>query len=72
AAHLACSAVLQPGIEARVRAQFADVLNTYSGAIAQLIVATKYLRLVEDGEHPEIMASIGRRAETAVREQLGS
>ncbi|GAA2239889.1 hypothetical protein GCM10010413_47040 [Promicromonospora sukumoe] len=70
AAHLACSAVLQPEIEAKVRAQFADVLNTYSGAIAQLIVATKYLRLVEGGEHPEIAAPIGQYAERLIRDHL--
>jgi hypothetical protein len=72
AAHLACSAVLHPDIEARARTEFADVLNTYSGAIAQLIVATKYLRLVEDGEHPEIAAPIRHHAETVVRKQFAS
>jgi hypothetical protein len=70
AAHLACSAVLQSGIKARVRTEFADVLGTYSGAVAQLVAATKYLRLVEDGEHPEIAAPIRRHTETIIREQL--
>jgi hypothetical protein len=70
AAHLACSAVLHPDIEARARTEFADVLGTYSGAVAQLIVATKYLRLVEDGEHPEVAAPIRHHAETVIHQQL--
>ena len=70
AAHLACSAVLHPDIEARARTEFADVLATYSGGVAQLLAATKYLRLVEDGEHPEIAAPIRRHAETVIQAQL--
>jgi hypothetical protein len=70
AAHLACSAVLHPGIEARVRTEFAEVLGTYSGGVAQLVVATKYLRLVEDGEHAEIAMPIRRHAEAVIRDQL--
>jgi hypothetical protein len=70
AAHLACSAVLHPDIEARARTDFANVLGTYSGGVAQLVAATKYLRLVEDGDHPEIAMLIRSHAETVIRDQL--
>lgn len=70
AAVLACSAVLRPDVAAQVRAEFADVLGTYSGAVAQLAAADKYLRLVGIGAYPEIAAPVRRQAEAVVRDQL--
>ncbi|WP_460701759.1 phosphotransferase [Myceligenerans halotolerans] len=72
AAHLVCSAILRPDVAARARAEFADVLDTYSGGVAQLIAAAKYLRLVEDGDHPEIAIPVRRHAQDVIREQLTS
>ncbi|MFD6447203.1 phosphotransferase [Promicromonospora sp. NPDC060204] len=71
AAVLACSAILRPDVAARVRAEFADVLGTYSGAVAQLAAADKYLRLVGIGAYPEIADPVRRRAATVLRDQLG-
>lgn len=68
AAVLACSAVLQPDVAARVRAEFADALGTYSGAVAQLAAAEKYLRLVDIGAHAEVAGPVRRRADVVVRE----
>ena len=71
AAVLACSAVLRPDLAARVRAEFAGVLGTYSGAVAQLAAAEKYLRLVDIGAHPEIAVPVRRQAEAVIRDRLG-
>ena len=68
AAVLACSAVLQPDVAARVRAEFAGVLGTCSGAVAQLAAAEKYLRLVDIGAHPEIAEPVRRQADVVVRD----
>ncbi|MFD7023089.1 phosphotransferase [Promicromonospora sukumoe] len=70
AAVLACSAVLRPDVAARVHAEFADVLGTYSGAVAQLAAADKYLRLVGIGAHPEIAVPVRRQAEALIRERF--
>ncbi|MFI9485360.1 phosphotransferase family protein [Promicromonospora sp. NPDC052451] len=70
AAHLAYSAILHPRTEARARTEFARVLDTYSGAVAELVVATKYLRLVEARPHLDIAASVRSRAEAATQHRL--
>lgn len=68
AAVLACSAVLQPDVAARVRAEFADVLDTCSGAVARLAAAEKYLRLVDIGACPGVAGPVRRQVEDVVRE----
>ncbi|MFI2363041.1 phosphotransferase [Promicromonospora sp. NPDC019610] len=70
AAHLLCSAILQPAIVARVRAEFAGLLDTYSGAVAVLTAASKYLHHVESGEFPSIAIPIRCYAETVIRDHL--
>jgi hypothetical protein len=70
AAVLACSAVLQPAVTARVRTTFADQLGGYTGAVAQLAAAAKYLNLVELGDHPVIAAPIRRHVETIIEQHL--
>lgn len=72
AAHLICSASLHPDVTARVHTEFADVLDTYSGGVAQLTAASKYLHHVENGEFPEVAVPIRRHAEAVIREQLTS
>ena len=70
AAHILCSAVLQPAVAARVRAEFADVLHTYSGAVAVVTAASKYLHHVESGEFPDVAIPIRRSVEGVICEQL--
>jgi hypothetical protein len=70
AAHLLCSAILQPSVAARVQAEFADVLDTYSGAVAVLTAASKYLHHVESGEFQDVAIPIRRCAEAAIRDRL--
>ncbi|MFE7503899.1 hypothetical protein [Promicromonospora sp. NPDC057488] len=70
AAHLLCSAILQPTVADRVQTEFADVLGTYTGAVATLTAASKYLHHVESGEFPEVAVPIRRCAEKAIRDQL--
>lgn len=71
AAVLACSAVLRPDVAARVRAEHAAVLGTYSGAVAQLAAADKYLALVRLGRHTDAAVPLRRQAEAVVRDLLG-
>lgn len=70
AALLACSAVLHPDITARVHTEFADVLDTYSGAVALLTAAANYLHHVENGEHPDLAIPLRRHIDTVVRVHL--
>jgi hypothetical protein len=70
AAHLLCSAILQPAVSARVQAEFADVLGTYSGAVAVLTAASKYLHHVQSGEFPDAAIPIRRCVEAAIRDRL--
>ena len=69
AAHLLCSAILQPAVVARVQTEFADVLGTYSGAVATL-TASKYLHHVESGEFPDVAIPIRHSVERAIADQL--
>ncbi|MCP2263039.1 phosphotransferase [Promicromonospora thailandica] len=68
AAVLACSAVLRPTVADRVRAEFADVLGTYSGAVAQLAAADRYLALVRLGRHRDVALPLRRHAESLLRD----
>ncbi|GAA4694149.1 Phosphotransferase enzyme family protein [Promicromonospora umidemergens] len=70
AAHLLCSAILQPAVVARVQTEFADVLSTYTGAVAVLTAASNYLHHVERGEFPDVAIPIRRYAKTIIRDQL--
>jgi hypothetical protein len=70
AAHLLCSAILQPAVVARVQTEFADVLGTYSGAVATLTAASKYLHHVESGEFPEVAIPVRHSVERAIADQL--
>lgn len=70
AAVLACSAILHADVARRVHTEFADQLNTYTGAVAQLAAAAKYLNLADLGDHSEAATPIRRHAETVIRAQL--
>jgi Arc/MetJ family transcription regulator len=70
AAHLLCSAILHPDIAARARAEFAGVLGTYSGAVALLTAASKYLHHVQSGEFPEVAIPLRCHVESVIRDQL--
>lgn len=70
AAHLLCSAILQPAVVARVQTEFADVLGTYSGAVATLTAASKYLHYVESGEFTEVAIPVRRSVERAISDHL--
>ncbi|GAB3173625.1 hypothetical protein GCM10027059_44990 [Myceligenerans halotolerans] len=72
AATLACAAVLQPDVAATVRNVFADQLTGYTGGVAQLAAASKYLASVELGDDTEIAIPIRRHAENIIRKQLAS
>jgi hypothetical protein len=72
AAHLLCSAILHPDIVERIQTEFADILNTYSGAVAQIVAASKYLHHVQEGQFPEVAVPIRRHAENVIRTQLAS
>ncbi|MFD7025245.1 phosphotransferase [Promicromonospora sukumoe] len=68
AAHLLCSAILRPSTVDKVRAEFVEMLDTYSGAVAVLTAASKYLHHVESGEFTEVAIPIRRHVETIIRD----
>lgn len=70
AAHLLCSAILCPDLVTRIRTEFAAVLDTYTGAVAQLAAASKYLHHVTNGEFRDVAVPIRRHVEGVIRRQL--
>lgn len=66
AALLLCASLLQPEIAERVRAAFADFLDTPTGHVAQLLAAAKLLGLVEYGDHPDLAVPVHRHARAVV------
>lgn len=46
--------LLEPTTAARVRAEFADVLNDWPGRAAQLVVAAELLQSASRGDHPDL------------------
>lgn len=71
AALLLCASLLQPEIAQRVCAVFADLLDTPTGQVAQLLAAAKLLGLVEYGDHPDLAVPVHRHAH-AVVEQINA
>ncbi|MFB7896064.1 hypothetical protein ACFC1B_07015 [Streptomyces xiamenensis] len=51
-------ALLAPALAARIRAEFAHLLDTTAGRAAQLVVATELLQSVNRGDHPELEAPL--------------
>lgn len=66
AALLLCASLLQSEIAERVRAVFADLLDTPGGHIALLLAAAKLLGLVEYGDHPDLAVPVHRHARTII------
>lgn len=64
AAVLYCASVLQPEVANQVHHHLADLLDTYSGRIAQLAAITKLLCRVEDGDHLDIAEPLHQHAAT--------
>ena len=62
AATLLCYSLPVPGAAERVRAEFADVLGTPTGRVAQLYVIARLLRRIDGGDYPELATPLGRLA----------
>ncbi|MPZ84924.1 MAG: aminoglycoside phosphotransferase [Actinophytocola sp.] len=64
AATLLCYGLLVPEVVDQVRDQFADVLDSPSGRVAQLYVVARLLRRIDGGDHPELAMSLTAHART--------
>ncbi|GAA3891112.1 hypothetical protein GCM10022243_65000 [Saccharothrix violaceirubra] len=60
AATLLCYSLLVPDVAERVRAVFADVLDTSAGRVAQLYVVARLRRRVDGGEYPDLAGPLDR------------
>lgn len=63
AATLLCYSLDVPEIAARVRREFAAVLDTPSGLIAQLAVTARLLLRINDGDYPHMAIPLHRHAD---------
>lgn len=63
AALLYAYSLLVPATATRIRAEFADVLDSPSGRTALLIVATELLQSASRGDHPELVEPLNRLVE---------
>lgn len=66
AAVLYCASILVPGLASEVHQRFADLLDTYSGRVAQLAAILKFLRRVEDGDQVELARPLHEHAATVI------
>jgi hypothetical protein len=66
AASLYCHSLLVPAVADRVRTTFTDELDTPTGRIAQLAVATRMLGRIDGGDYPELEAPLRRLVATLV------
>lgn len=62
AATLYCHSLLVPGVAARVRAEFAEELDTPDGVRAQLLVVARMLGRSGQGDYPELVLPLHRLA----------
>jgi hypothetical protein len=65
AALLLAYSLLEPATAARIRAEFAGVLDSGSGRAAQLVVAAELLQSVSRGDHPELAGPLRAMAGVA-------
>jgi len=63
AALLLCASLLQPDLASRVYATFADLLDTFTGQVAQLAAAAKMLELAPLGHHSDLAAPLRQHTE---------
>jgi hypothetical protein len=66
AAMLYCASLLQPQVAERVYATCADLLDGPAGVVAQLAAAGRLVRLVEDGDHPDLAVPLHIHARTLI------
>ena len=64
AATLLCYSLLVPEMVERVRSVFGDVLESESGRVAQLYVASRLFRRMDKGDHPDLAAVLSTHVET--------
>jgi hypothetical protein len=62
AATLFCYSLLAPNMTGRVHDTFADVLDSPTGRIAQLFVACRLLRRIEQGDYPDLAEPLREHA----------
>ena len=67
AALLYAYSLLAPNTASRIRAEFADVLDSPSGRTALLIVATELLQSASRGDHPDLVEPLHRLVEDVTR-----
>ena len=63
AATLYCYSLLVPTIAKKVHDTFAAVLDTADGMRAQLLVVTRLLMRVHNGDHPDLAVPLHRLAD---------
>ena len=63
AATLLSYSLLVPEMVERVRAAFGDVLESESGRVAQLYVASRLFRRMDKGDHPDLAMALAAHAE---------
>ncbi|ALG06257.1 hypothetical protein [Kibdelosporangium phytohabitans] len=66
AATLLCYSLLVPDVAARIRDQFASVLDTPSGRVAQLYVVARLLRRIDGGDYPDLAEPLTHHAHALV------
>lgn len=66
AATLLSYSLLVPEMVERVRSVFGDVLESQSGRVAQLYVASRLLSRIDKGDHPDLAAALESHVETLV------
>jgi hypothetical protein len=66
AATLLCYSLLVPDVAERVRTEFADVLGTPTGRVAQLYVIARLLRRIDGGDFPELAEPLQTLASSLV------
>lgn len=62
AATLLCYSLLVPAVADRVRALFADKLDSTPGRVAQMFVVARLLRRADGGDHPELREPLERHS----------
>lgn len=63
AATLLCYSLLVPEIVERVRSVFGDVLESETGRVAQLYVASRLFRRMDKGDHPDLAGALAAHIE---------
>jgi hypothetical protein len=69
AATLLCYSLLVPEVADHIRDTFAGTLDTPTGRVAQLYVATRLLRRIENGDYPDLGVRLTEHASSLLSEQ---